>query len=403
VGFGPSRRLRDALAAAESRPVVVVLVAAALAVAAAVGLGDLAGFGRVRRELANTHPQWFAVCLGGELLAYLGYMLAVRDTARVDGGPKLDATATTRSVVAGFGVFAATRSSGGFAVDYWVLRRAGEDRDGAIARVLALGALEYAVLAPAALCSAIFLALSARERVPDALTLPWLLVIPGALAAAWVTSPRRAERFTDTTRDGRIRRPFAHAVSGLSILRSLLLASPLEHGLGFVGAALYWTGDIACLWGALQVYQGHRLSVPALILGYATGYVLTRRSLPAGGAGIVEIALTFALHWVGLPFVPALVGVVTYRLFNFWLPMIPAMAVLPAIAELRAQFAGAEASSDRVGDATGATAPGRRAESAIGRRGAQSIPSRSETRAMQAAGRRRRGGLRGLRRRRRSQ
>src|SRR5205814_9442567 len=166
---------------------------------------------------------------------------AVRATARVDGGPELDASASMQTVVAGFGVFAATRSSGGFAVDYWVLRQAGEDRDGAIARVLALGALEYAVLAPAALCSAIFLALSAQEPISDALTLPWLLVIPGAIAAAWVTSPRRAARFTDTRGESRVKRTFAHAVSGLSILRSLLLASPLEHGLGFLGAALYWT------------------------------------------------------------------------------------------------------------------------------------------------------------------
>src|SRR5439155_1465613 len=91
--------------------------------------------------------------------------------------------------------------------------------------------------APAALCSAIFLALSTQEQISDALTLPWLLVIPGAIAAAWVTSPRRAARFTEPRQDGRIRRAFAHAVSGLSILRSLLLASPLEHGLGFLGAA----------------------------------------------------------------------------------------------------------------------------------------------------------------------
>jgi uncharacterized membrane protein YbhN (UPF0104 family) len=339
------RRLRRALAAAEHSPLAVILVAAALAVAAAFGLGELAGFHRVRHELSNVHPQWLAVCLGGEVLAYAGYILAVRDTARVEGGPRLGASVSTQSVVAGFGVFAATRSSGGFAVDYWVLRQAGADRDGAIARVLALGALEYAVLAPAALCSAIFLALSSQERIPDALTLPWLLVIPGALAAAWVTSPRRAGRFAHTSSNGRIGRMFAHAVAGLSILRSLLLAPPREHGLGFLGAALYWSGDLACLWAALQVYEGHRLSLPALILGYATGYVLTRRSLPAGGAGVVEIALTFALHWVGLPFVPALVGVVTYRLFNFWLPMVPATAVLPAIAQLRAEFAGAEAAA----------------------------------------------------------
>jgi uncharacterized membrane protein YbhN (UPF0104 family) len=343
----PLDRLRQVLAAVERRPLAVLITAAVLAIGAASALGDLAGYRHVRRELATIHPLWLLACLGGELVAYAGYVLAVRATARVDGGPELDAFASTQSVVAGFGVFAATRSSGGFAVDYWILRRAGEDRDGAIARVLALGALEYAVLAPAALCSALFLALHAQEGVPDALTLPWLAVVPGALAAAWVTSPKRARRLADPSNGGVLRRTFAHTVAGLSILRSLVLSSPREHVLGFGGAILYWTGDIACLWAAFEVYSGHRIGVPALIVGYATGYVLTRRSLPAGGAGIVEIALTFALHWVGLPFVPALLGVVTYRLFNFWLPMVPAVAVLPTIAELRDEFAEAEREADR--------------------------------------------------------
>src|SRR5207302_11502007 len=117
--------LRDALAAAEHRPLAVLLAVALLAVAAAVGLGDIAGFHRVRHELGNVHAGWLAVCLGGELLAYGGYVLAIRDTARVGGGPRLDALASIRSVVAGFGVFSATRSSGGFAIDYWVLRRQG--------------------------------------------------------------------------------------------------------------------------------------------------------------------------------------------------------------------------------------------------------------------------------------
>ncbi len=39
--------------------------------------------------------------------------------------------------------------------------------------------------------------------------------------------------------------------------------------------------------------------------------------------------MTFALVWVGVPLAPALLGVVTYRLFNFWLPVIPALAALP--------------------------------------------------------------------------
>ena len=54
--------------------------------------------------------------------------------------------------------------------------------------------------------------------------------------------------------------------------------------------------------------------------------------------------MTFALHWVGFPFVRALLGVVVYRLFNLWLPMLPALAVLPQVNEMRAEFEQAEQS-----------------------------------------------------------
>jgi uncharacterized membrane protein YbhN (UPF0104 family) len=336
---GPLRRSLDWV---EQRPLLVLVVPTVLALGAVALLADLAGAERIDRAARNLHPGWLGLCLGGELLAYAGYVLAIRDTAKVDHGPTLTFGRSIQTVIAGFGVFAATRTSGGFAADYWVLRSAGEDRDGAMARVLALGALEYAILAPAALCSAIAILVDG-ENVPLTITLPWLAVIPGAFAAVWVSSPKRAARYADASGGGRLRRAFAHAVAGLAILRSMFVAPPREHGLGLIGTALYWAGDIACLWGALQVFGNPRLSLPALILGYATGYVLTRRSLPAGGAGIVEIALTFALHWVGFPFVRALLGVVVYRMFNLWLPILPALAVLPAVNELRRELEEAEA------------------------------------------------------------
>ena len=159
----------------------------------------------------------------------------------------------------------------------------------------------------------------------------------------WASTTSSRPRATAGSKvTGRIRGGFAHSVAGLSMLRRMLVAPPREHGLGLLGTAAYWAGDIACLWGALQLFGNPRLSTPALIIGYATGYVLTRRSLPAGGAGVVEIALTFALHWVGFPFVRALLGVVVYRLFNLWLPIVPALAVLPDVDELRRNFDQAE-------------------------------------------------------------
>jgi hypothetical protein len=131
----------------EDKPLVVVLVAAGATVATALVLASYAGWPRVLHRADARHSWgWLAVCLLGELVAYLGYVLTIRDMARVDDGPEMDMAVSTKTVVAGFGVFAATRSSGGFAVDYWAFRRAGAGKRDAVSRVLALGFLEYAVL-----------------------------------------------------------------------------------------------------------------------------------------------------------------------------------------------------------------------------------------------------------------
>jgi uncharacterized membrane protein YbhN (UPF0104 family) len=71
----------------------------------------------------------------------------------------------------------------------------------------------------------------------------------------------------------------------------------------------------------------HRQPVgPAIVVGYAAGYALTRRSLPLAGAGAVEALLPFALTWVGYPLATAILGVIAHRLFNLWFAVIPAVA-----------------------------------------------------------------------------
>lgn len=94
---------------------------------------------------------------------------------------------------------------------------------------------------------------------------------------------------------------------------------------------MYWLGDIFCLWAALHVFYVHAPPVAPLVLGYATGYALTRRALPLGGAGVVEALLPFALGWVDIRLAAALLAVLAYRMINLWLPMIPAFAGIPAL------------------------------------------------------------------------
>ena len=50
------------------------------------------------------------------------------------------------------------------------------------------------------------------------------------------------------------------------------------------------------------------------------------------------MALTFGIVAMGAQLVPTLVAVVIYRLFKFWLPIVPALALMPAVRELRERF-----------------------------------------------------------------
>jgi uncharacterized membrane protein YbhN (UPF0104 family) len=335
-----ARSLRESYQRLENKPEVIVLAAAGATVSVVLVLASDAGWPHVMRLVNARHSwAWLAVCLVGELIAYGGYVLTVRAIARVDDGNAVGLRASITEVIAGFGVFAATRTSGGFAADYWAFCEAGAERREAVRRVLALGFLEYAMLSVSALVASVLLFFGLDGHASEGWTLPSLTVVPIFVVALWLTSPKRAEQLS-RPRPGRLRRLFGDSVAGAATARHLL-TSASEHGIGVLGNALYWTGDILCLWAALSLVDAH-LTVATLVLGYSAGYLLTRRALPVGGAGFVEIALTFSLVGLGLHSAPALLGVVAYRLFNFWLPIVAALALIPTIRELRERFGHAE-------------------------------------------------------------
>src|SRR5207244_12795265 len=91
----------------------------------------------------------------------------------------------------------------------------------------------------------------------------------------------------------------------------------------FIGMAVYWAGEVFVLWVCLAAFTQVTPSVAAVVVGYATGYALTRRTLPLAGAGAVEALLPFALVWVGYSLPAAGLAVFAYRVFNLWLPLGP--------------------------------------------------------------------------------
>jgi uncharacterized membrane protein YbhN (UPF0104 family) len=306
-----------------ARIALLVAVAGALSLGASFGVAWAAGFGAVVEQLRDIELWWFVAALGAEIVAYLGYMLAYREVARVEGGPQLEMPRIVALVTAGFGVFV---PRGGFAVDLDAFQKVGCDPREARARVLGLGALEYAILGPAAAISAAVL-LEHGSRAPGpGFTWPWAIAVPVGFVAAFLALEAR----TWFHSKGGWRAAVGHGLDAVYVLRQLIRA-PRNHGVAaLAGIAVYWAADIFCLWASLQVFHVS-LSVPALIVGYATGYALTRRTLPLAGAGAVEALLPFALGWSGVALAAALLAVLGYRIFNLWLPLFPAALGLPHV------------------------------------------------------------------------
>lgn len=287
-----------------------------LAAGATIGLWWYAGFEPMLDRLLSVRWYWLVAALAGQVVAYLGYMLAYREAARVDKGPEFRTGDLAALVSTGFGLFV---PKGGFSADLEALRHAGVPTREARVRILGLGALEYAVLAPAACVASVYLIVRFGGEPSLSLTLPWAVGVPLGFALAAIALIHR-NWFRN---GGAIRRAICHGIDAVDVVRKLAV-HPWRHGLAFVGMAVYWLGDIFCLWAALHAFTAGTPRASLLVVGYASGYALTRRTLPLAGAGLVEALLPFSLAWVGIALVPALLAVGAYRTLNLWLPLIPA-------------------------------------------------------------------------------
>jgi uncharacterized membrane protein YbhN (UPF0104 family) len=294
---------------------LLVLISAGLALGAAVGISWAAGFETVLHQLQHVDPIWLPVAFGMEVAAYFGYVVAYREVARAQGGPRLGLGRAGAIVAAGFGVFVIR---GGFVVDRHALEDAGLDAREARVRVLGLGALEYAVLAPGAALAAVIILARGSTHPSLGFTLPWVIAVPLGFAAAFA-----ALGFRHRVRDeSGWRAAVRHVLDAVNMLKHLA-SQGAEYGGAFVGTTLYWVGDVGCLWASLRAFH-ESPDLAALVIGYATGYALTRRTLPLGGAGSVEALVSFALAWTGIPLAKAVLAVCAYRIFNLWLPLLPA-------------------------------------------------------------------------------
>lgn len=254
----------------------------------------------VTRTLSHPHVGWLAIAAVCEMASLPGYAWAYRAIVVAYTHRQLTLHLALRMVLLGFGLFA---TLGGFSLDREGLRRLGGERRSVEQSVLALALLELVVLAAAAAVTAIVL-LAVGSNVAPTMLWPWVIGVPvGAVIAGLVTQ---------------IHAPSARAVVMLvNFARSAMsvVAHSLRSPPAYLGIALYFAFDIASLDAALR---GFGLSVGSgrLLIAYASGFLLTRRTLPLGSAAVVDVLLSLSLSWVGEPLSTALIGVAAYRILN---------------------------------------------------------------------------------------
>lgn len=305
----------------------LVGLAVLLFAAGGVGMAYVAGFGEVHRVIERVRWWWLLASVAAVLLAFVGYLLAYWGVKRTEGGPKLTFTGLLAVVSAGFGGFLA---HGGTALDEFAMRAGGADKREAKVRVSALAGFEHGTLA-IIVCPASIVSLLLGVVIPRTdFTWPWAIIPPAGFALAIAIAERYRDRMRD--RDG-WRSKVGIFYDAIHIVWSIL-SRPRRNGYATVGMMLYWGCDMFALWAATRAF-GWSMSALGIIVALGTGMILTRRTAPLGGAGVMIVALVPTL-WYGaaVPLASATMGVVAYRFFTLFLPMPWAFAALPTLRKL---------------------------------------------------------------------
>jgi hypothetical protein len=289
------------------RPIPLLALAIVLAAAAIVGMAYAAGWHHVLHALGRVSAGWVLIALAAQIVALLAYVPSYRIFAGIDGGTAPSWRTSLHLVVAGFGAFV---PAGGLAHDKRALTHLYGD--------------ERAVLAPAAWLAAVVL-LPERSGIQGAILWSWALCVPLGTVLALLALRHQAR----LTRHGERRRT-DQALCGLRHLIELIRCHHAAPGFG--GMLGYWLSEGVSLYAAGRSL-GISLGLGQLILGLATGYALTRRSMPLAGAGAMMVLMSLALHWVGVSLVTAVAMVIVYHLAGLILPSVAALWARHALEE----------------------------------------------------------------------
>ncbi|HEY5188131.1 MAG TPA: lysylphosphatidylglycerol synthase transmembrane domain-containing protein [Solirubrobacteraceae bacterium] len=321
-------------------------------------LPKLLGLRDTWNRIQHGNGWWLALAALFEVCSFLGYVALFR-VVFVRGGSRVGWRASYEITMAGL---AATRlfasaGAGGIALTAWALRRSGLEPRIVACRMIAFLVLLYAVYMGAFVIAGLGLYLGLfAGPAPFAITvIPAIFggtVIAIFLAVSLVPGDfdRLVKRWSHGGRLGRVagRAAAAPAAAASGVRTAIDLVRTRDALL--LGAIAWWGFDIAVLWACFHAFGGSPPTA-VVIMSYFVGMLGNTLPLP-GGIGGVDGGMIGAFTAFGVPVQLAVVAVLAYRGFAFWLPTLPGAV---AYLQLRRTVARWQSSEARTSEAASYT------------------------------------------------
>jgi uncharacterized membrane protein YbhN (UPF0104 family) len=292
-------------------------------------LPKLLGLRDTWNRIQHGNGWWLAFAAVLEGFSFLGYIVLFRGVF-VRGDSRIDWRASYQITMAGL---AATRlfasaGAGGIALTAWALRRSGMEPRIVACRMIAFMAVLYAVFMGSLVVVGMGLYLGVFPgEAPFAITVIPAIFGAGVIGLFLVVSllPGDFDRLVNRwTHGGRV----GHLVARAAALPAAA-ASGVRTAIGLVrqkdasllGGVAWWGFDIAVLWACFHAFGGGPPTA-VVVMSYFVGQLGNVLPLP-GGIGGVDGAMIGAFSAFGVSPALAVVSVLAYRAFAFWLPTLP--------------------------------------------------------------------------------
>jgi uncharacterized membrane protein YbhN (UPF0104 family) len=256
---------------------------------------------------------WLALAFLFAVLSFAGHVILFAGVAGRGGHGRIGLRAGLQINLA---ANAATRlfasaGAGGIALTAWAMRRTGMERTDVAARMVAFHVLLYGVYMGVLLLGGLGLYTGA---LPGGGSFA-ITVVPAILGGSVIALVAAAQFIAPG--EGRVRRVVGPVARGVRDARQLVRGG----NPAVLGALMWWGFQVAVLWACFEAF-GHAPSAAVLAVAFFVGMLANLLPLP-GGVGGVDGGMVGALIAFGVEPDLALLAVLGYRGFVFWLPIVP--------------------------------------------------------------------------------